>query len=86
MKHLYNLNSNISLLKRTPKIFITNPDVQKENEKDKDFLLLSILNMLDNETDLEPDNNLIEYLFNYSKSLDVQRLKGNKNLCLFNKN
>jgi len=86
MKHLYNLNSNISLLKRTHQNFISNTDVQKEEAKDKDFLLLSILNLLDNDSEEEPDNNLIEYLFNYSRSLDVQRLKGNKTVCLFNKN
>ena len=85
MKHLYNLNSNTSLLSRNPNQVDFN-NLQTKSKKDRCFDLLYALSMIESESDLEPSDVLIEYLLNYSKSLDVHHLSNSNGVCVFNKN
>lgn len=84
MKHLYNLNNNASLLSRNPNL-LSSDNPEKQTKKNSDFDLLFALSIIDSESDEEPSEALIDYLLNYSRSLDVQRLNNN-NVCVFNKN
>ena len=83
MNKFYTPNPLNNLLSKSPKILFPEDEVLKN---DKDFLLLMSLNLISDEDDAEPNDALIDFLFNYSKSIDVVHLKTNKNTCVFNKN
>jgi len=85
MKHLYNLKSNASLLNRNPNL-VSFDISQTQEKRSKDFDLLSALSMVESDTDVEPSDAIIEFLLNYSKSLNVQHLSNCKKVCVFNNN
>jgi len=84
MKHLYNLNSNSELLNLSPKNNTFNNKLSLED--DKDINLLTSLCLFDTDDDEEPDDDLIQFLFNYSSSLGVHHSAVSDTVCVYNKN
>jgi len=85
MKHLYKINNNSDLLNRSSENTWFNK-IPIQSDDDKDISLITSLSMLETDNDEEPGDDLMQYLFNYSASLSVQKSCFSDTVCVYNIN
>jgi len=85
MKNLYTPQNNTDLINTTQQLFNLN-EASSSLDNNKDLFLLSSLSMLENENNEEPNDKIIEFLFNYSKSMQVYNGKKSNISCVLVKN
>lgn len=74
MTKLYTPQPLSDLLSRSELLFSTN--TENTGNTDADLMLLTALSEIENDRNDEPSESLINFLLNYSKSLDVKTIKG----------
>lgn len=85
MKHLYKLNNIAGLIEKSQGFFNLNLN-DFDSDTEKDLRLLTTLASIDTNDESEPDNDLIDFLLNYSKSLEVHKLQGLSHPCVLTRN
>ena len=85
MKHLYNLNNNSGLIGKAHGFFSLNL-TEFDSDTEKDIKLITTLASIETNEDSGPDNDLVDFLLNFSKSIEVHQLGNLNHPCVLTRN